>query len=222
MSEESSRREATTENTYTDLGADTPEGYAIAQSSRTLARQVVGNRRVEDRIRQRCAIAVGDFVMADLMCFIGDPVYAGLAALEAKAPVITDIRMVQTGVLKKGHECEVLCALDFGADIASDRGITRTSAGFYALQDLIPGSVVVIGNAPSALLTVCDLVDSGIRPSLVIGTPVGFVNAAESKTRLRHTEVSSLSNRGTRGGTPVAVACLNELITIHWERNSRS
>jgi len=80
----------------------------------------------------------------------------------------------------------------------------------------------VIGNAPSALLAVCDMVRHGIRPALVIGTPVGFVNAAESKEVLRTLPVPSVSNEGTRGGTPVAVAAMNECITIHAEETTHA
>lgn len=76
---------------------------------------------------------------------------------------------------------------------------------------------MVIGNAPSALITVCSFVDEGIIPALIIGTPVGFVNAAESKELLRTKTVPSVSNDGTRGGTPVAVASLNEIITMFTE-----
>ncbi len=218
MSEESSRRGDTTGNTYTDLGAVTPEAYAIAEKSRLLARSTVGNRTPEDRIRQRCSVAVGDFAMADLMRFAHDPVAAGVAALAGKAPIVTDIRMVQVGILKKGHESPVICALDYGEDLAHERGITRTSAGFLALRERLPGAIVVIGNAPSALLSVCAMVREGVRPALIIGTPVGFVNAAESKEELRTLDIPSVSNEGTRGGTPVAVAALNEIITISVER----
>jgi precorrin-8X/cobalt-precorrin-8 methylmutase len=207
-----------TENTYIDPGADTKEGYQISVTSRSLARQVVGNATPEDRIRQRCAIAVGDFVMADLMAFRHDPVAAGLGALAAGAPVITDIRMVQTGVRKKEHHSEVLCALDYGAEISREHGITRTSAGFQALRETVEGAIIVIGNAPSALLTVCRMVDEGVRPALVVGTPVGFVNAKESKELLRNRDVPSISNVGTRGGTPPAVASLNEIITMYVEQ----
>jgi precorrin-8X/cobalt-precorrin-8 methylmutase len=96
-------------------------------------------------------------------------------------------------------------------------GITRSRAGILALADQIEGSIVVIGNSPSALFSVCDLIHSGSCPSLVIGTPVGFVKAAESKEELRTKSVPSISNEGTRGGTPVAVAAMNEIITIHAE-----
>jgi|WetSurMetagenome_2_1015567.scaffolds.fasta_scaffold06142_8 precorrin-8X/cobalt-precorrin-8 methylmutase len=217
MSKESSHRGDTTASTYIDPGADTKEGYAISKKSRTLARSVVGNATVEDRVRQRCSVAVGDFAMAGLMRFSNDPVPAALAALGAHAPIITDIRMVQTGIQKKGHTSTVLCALDFGADIANEKEITRSSAGFLALRERLPGSIVVIGNAPSALISLCSMIREGIRPAIVIGAPVGFVNAAESKELLRTVDIPSISTEGTRGGTPVAVAAINECITLFIE-----
>jgi len=217
MSKESSRHAATTKSTYIDVGADTKEGYAISQKSRALAREAIGNNTPEDRIRQRCSIAVGDFALADLMRFEHNPVKAVLEALRNRAPIITDIRMVQVGIQKKGHASEVICALDFGADIAKEREITRSSAGFLALKERLPGSIVVIGNAPSALLSVCAMVKDGVRPAAIIGAPVGFVNAAESKEVLRTIDIPSVSTEGTRGGTPVAVAALNECITMYIE-----
>jgi len=203
---------------YTDLGAQTPEAYAISKRSRMLARSVVGNASDEDRIRQRCSVAVGDFSFAGTMRFCNDPVPPALAALGACARIITDIRMVQVGIQKKGHSSEIICALDHGHVIAREQGITRSSAGFIGLSEQIPGAVVVIGNAPSALLTVCRLIREGILPAVVIGTPVGFVNAAESKAALRELSVPSISNEGTRGGTPVAVAAMNEIITMYAEK----
>ena len=219
MSKELSRHGDTTTNTYIDPGAETKEAYEISKKSRTLARTMVGNANDEDRVRQRCSIAVGDFGMADLMRFQRDPVPAALTALEQGAPIITDIRMVEVGIQKKGHTNEVLCALDFGAEIAQEREITRSSAGFLALREKLSGSIVVIGNAPSALISLCGMVKEGIRPAVIIGAPVGFVNAAESKELLRTMDVPSISTEGTRGGTPVAVAAMNECITIYIERH---
>ena len=217
MSEESSPRGDITENMPIEPGAATREARSIAARSRALSRKVIGDESPEDRIRQRCAVAVGDFAMAGLLRFCNGPVSAGKVALDKKAPIITDIRMVSTGVLKRGHESRILCALDYGGPVAEREGITRTSAGIRALADEIPGSIVLIGNAPSALLALCRLMDEGIKPALVIGTPVGFVNAAESKEHLRTYEVPSVSTEGTRGGTPVAVAVMNELIIMHTE-----
>ncbi len=214
MAKESSPHAGTTENTYIDLGAVTPEAFAISAKSRKLARSVIGNDSDEDRVRQRCSVAVGDFGMAELLRFLHDPIPAGVQALKGGAPIITDIRMVQVGIQKKGHQSEVICALDHGLTTAQAKGITRTSAGFLALRDTLPGSIVAIGNAPSALLTLCELIEQGIRPALVIGVPVGFVNAAESKALLRTVDIPSISTEGTRGGTPIAVAAINEIITI--------
>jgi precorrin-8X/cobalt-precorrin-8 methylmutase len=222
MSKESSRHGDTTGSTYTDLGAETREAYEISKKSRMLARSAIGNRSPEDRIRQRCSIAVGDFSMAPLMRFCHDPVDAARAALAKNAPIITDIRMVQVGIQKKGHGSDVICALDYGTDLAREREITRTSAGFLSLEDRITDSIIVIGNAPSALLVVIDMVRRGILPSVIIGTPVGFVNAAESKELLRTLPVPSVSNIGTRGGTPVAVAAINECITIYSEETTHA
>jgi precorrin-8X/cobalt-precorrin-8 methylmutase len=219
MSKELLRHGDITTNTYIDPGAETKEAYEISKKSRTLARTMVGNENDDDRVRQRCSIAVGDFGMADLMRFQRDPIAAALAALELNAPIIADIRMVQVGIQKKGHASEVLCALDFGAGIAQERGITRSSAGFLTLREKLAGSIIVIGNAPSALLSLCEMIKEGIRPAVIIGAPVGFVNAAESKELLRTIDVPSISTEGTRGGTPVAVAAMNECITIFIERH---
>jgi len=156
--------------------------------------------------------------MAGLLRFAHDPVAAGLSALGRSAPLIADIRMVQVGIQKKGHGSRVICALDH-AGKAHAEGITRTRAGILALRDEIDGAIVVIGNAPSALLSLCDLIEEGCRPALVVGTPVGFVNAAESKERLRSLPVPSITNVGTRGGTPVAVAAINEIITMFAENH---
>jgi precorrin-8X/cobalt-precorrin-8 methylmutase len=158
--------------------------------------------------------------MADLLRFNADPVPATLRALKSNAPIITDIRMVQVGIQKKGHGSEILCALDFGGEIAQERGITRSSAGFLALRDRLAGSIIVIGNAPSGLLTVCEMIKDDCRPAIVIGTPVGFVNAAESKAVLRTLDIPSISTEGTRGGTPVAVASINEIITMLIEESA--
>jgi precorrin-8X/cobalt-precorrin-8 methylmutase len=217
MSKESLRHGDTSANTYIDPGAETKEAYEISKKSRTLARTMVGNANDEDRIRQRCSVAVGDFGMADLLRFCNDPVPAALLALRQGSPIVTDIRMVQVGIQKKGHRSDIICALDFGTEIARERGITRSSAGFIALKTKLAGSIVVIGNAPSALLSLCTMIQEGVCPAVVIGAPVGFVNAAESKELLRTTKVPSISTEGTRGGTPVAVAAINECITIFLE-----
>ena len=201
---------------YTDIGASTPEAMKISRKSRELISSMIGDRNLEDRITQRCVIATGDPSVAKIMRFQNDPAQAGLKALERGAPIYVDIKMVQAGVLKKGHSSPIEAFIDRGDELAASLGITRTSAGVLALQEKLSGSIVVIGNAPSALLTLCELMQSGrVLPDLVVGVPVGFVNALESKERLREISVPSISTAGTRGGTPIAVAAINEIINTY-------
>ncbi len=198
----------------TDFGALTKEAREISEQSRSIVRSIVKGDTPEDRIRQRCVMATGDPAFADLMRFNNDPVNAGILAVKKGAMIFTDIKMVQVGITKQGHNCDVRCALDAGNEIAERTGATRTSAGFMALESELPGAIIVIGNAPSAALTICDLIERGLKPALLVATPVGFVNAAESKENVRSLKVPSITCVGTRGGTPVAVAVVNELVEI--------
>lgn len=204
-----------------DLGAQTDEAKSIYMQSRNLAKQIIGDNTLEDRIRQRTMVAVGDLSMAYLMQFTDDALNAGVEALKKGAPIFVDINMVKYGITKMGHKSDVICVMDEDKDatIAKKYGITRTAAGFLACRNKLQGSIVVIGNAPSAALAVCRMVEHGIKPALIIATPVGFVNAAESKEVVRNTDIPSITCVGTRGGTPIAVACVNELVAIAAENN---
>lgn len=204
---------------YTDIGATTAEAMEISRKSRGLISELVGDETPEDRIKQRCVIATGDPSVAEILSFLHGPVEAGLKALEAGAKILVDIKMVEAGIVKKGHRSEIATFIGKGDDIAVSKGITRTSAGVMSMQEELNGSIAVIGNAPSALLALCDIMESKrATPALVIGVPVGFVNAAESKERLRTIAVPSISTVGTRGGTPIAVAAVNEIINMHARR----
>ncbi len=198
----------------TSFGALTKEAREISERSRAIVRSIVKGDAPEDRIRQRCVIATGDPSFAELMRFNNGAIEAGIKAIKRGATIFTDIKMAQVGITKRGHNCEVRCVLDAGGESAEKTGATRTSAGFAALEKGLEGSMIVIGNAPSAALTVCSMIERGLKPALVVATPVGFVNAAESKERVRALDVPSITCVGTRGGTPVAVAVVNELVEI--------
>jgi len=200
---------------YSDIGASTPEALEISRKSRRLIAELIGDKSPEDRIKQRCVIATGDPTIAEILRFRQDPVNAGLKALEQRAKILVDIKMVEAGIIKKSHRSSIYTFIGRGDSLAKERGITRTSAGVLNCQKELPGSIVVIGNAPSALLTLCQIMEASTsRPALVVGAPVGFVNAAESKERLRSIDVPSISTEGTRGGTPIAVASMNEIINM--------
>ncbi len=198
----------------TDLGARTKEAKAISEKSRAIVRSFVKGDTPEDRIRQRCVIATGDPAFAELMRFNNEPIKAGIEAIRKGATIFTDIQMAQVGITKRGHKCEVRCVLDAGEAISEKTGTTRTSAGFMALENELEGAIIVIGNAPSAALTVCGIIEKGVKPALLVATPVGFVNAAYSKERVRELAIPSITCVGTRGGTPVAVAVVNELVEM--------
>jgi len=206
-------------DSYIDLGARTEEAYEISRRSRELARSMVGDDSVEDRVRQRVSVATGDLGFGDLMRFSGGAVECGVEAVLDGRDVVVDISMVESGVTTRGHDCSVVKALGRGDDLAEERGITRTAAGFLSLGEELNGSVVVIGNAPSGALALCELIEEDcVEPALVVATPVGFVNAKESKDIVHRLDVPSITCIGTRGGTAVAVSSTNEVVTVAYER----
>ena len=106
--------------------------------------------------------------------------------------------------------------------LAAHHGITRSAAGILALSDALNGSVVAIGNAPTALLALLDLAATrGIRPAAVVGMPVGFVAAEESKELLLAAGLPCIVIRGTRGGSPLAAATVNYLLGLAVQSRKR-
>jgi len=133
---------------------------------------------------------------------------SGISALRRGEPVVTDVVMVAAGITGR----ETLCLVsDPRAQALSDQlGITRSAAGFrIAAEEVGNGAVWVVGNAPTALF---ELLGLDVAPSLVIGLPVGFVGAAESKSALAASGLPAVANRGPKGGSAVAAAALNALI----------
>ncbi len=132
----------------------------------------------------------------------------GLGVLRRGAPIVTDVHMVAAGITAR----ETLCFVsDPRAQALSEQlGITRSAAGFrLAAEEVGGGAVWVVGNAPTALF---ELLGLDVAPDLVIGLPVGFVGAAESKSTLLASGLPAVANRGPKGGSAVAAAALNALI----------
>jgi precorrin-8X/cobalt-precorrin-8 methylmutase len=143
---------------------------------------------------------------------------AAVAALEAGAPVLCDTMMVASGVTRARlpAENDVVCTLgdERVPALAAQLGNTRTAAAMELWRDTLDGAVVVIGNAPTALFRLLEMVDAGApRPAAVIGVPVGFVGAAESKVALaRHGGgLEHIVVHGRRGGSAIAAAAVNAL-----------
>jgi len=197
------------------FGALTEEARRISERSQEIVRGIVGDESPEGKLKQRVVMATGDPAFKDLLRFTNNPIYSGVEAIKRGVSIYTDIMMVKAGISREvaAFGIEVVCWL--AQDEASlEQNQTRASTGFRKLGKKLDGSIVVIGNAPSAALTLADMVDARIIPALIIATPVGFVNAAESKENIRRLAVPSITTVGTRGGTPVAVALINALITI--------
>ena len=176
----------------------------------------------EWQVVRRVIHATADFEFARLMAFGNGGVRSGIAALMRGCPVIVDVKMVAVGLNEQrlaAYGCQVH---SFISDpdvirIATERNSTRAiesmrKAGRLGLLD---GAVIAIGNAPTALLEVLRLVrEEAARPALVIGVPVGFVSAAESKDALIASAVPFIAARGRKGGSTIAVAILHALLYL--------
>lgn len=170
---------------------------------------------------RRVIHATGDFSFADNIRFSPEAVAAGLAAIRAGRNILTDVQMAASGISKHllaHHGGEVLCRVSdpHTAELAKERGWTRSEAAMeLASQDNI--GIIAIGNAPTALIKVMAMLADkrpGFRPDLIIGVPVGFVNAAESKELLAEKNFPFITSLGRKGGTPVAVALVNALLRL--------
>ena len=146
-----------------------------------------------------------------------DGVVAGArAALDAGAPVLCDARMVASGVTRRRlpKDNDVVCTLDDPRvpALAADLGTTRTAAALELWRDRLEGAVVAIGNAPTALFHLLEMVAAGApRPAAVLGIPVGFIGAAESKEALAASDLPFLVVRGRRGGSAMTAAAVNAI-----------
>ncbi len=141
---------------------------------------------------------------------------AGAGALAAGAPILCDVNMVASGVTRSRLPADnkVICTLTDPRvpALAASLGTTRTAAAMELWHEHLDGAVVVVGNAPTALFRLFELLDAGApRPAAVIGVPVGFVGAAESKDALAATDLEHVIVRGRRGGSAMAAAAVNAL-----------
>ena len=197
------------------MGADTAEALRIAHRSKQIVGDIIADESPEGKIKQRVVMATGNPQFAELLRFCHNPIEAGIAAIRTGANLYTDINMVRVGVTRDLTRFggKAICALPKSEDVSNEE-LTRASAGLSHLGRHLKDSIVVVGNAPSAALTVAKMVREGIRPALLVATPVGFVNAAESKEQVRKLKIPSITTVGTQGGTPVAVAIVNELISM--------
>lgn len=177
----------------------------------------------EWRVARRLIHTTADLHIADTLAFRCDPVAAGLRALQGGAPIFCDSKMIRAGLsmarlqkFNSGYGPDRLyCYID-DPDVAARsqaEGCTRALCSAEKARPVLPGAIVLIGNAPLALARVARYVlEENVRPALIVGMPVGFVNVVESKQFLGRCDVPHIVLEGRRGGSALAVAALHAVM----------
>lgn len=200
------------------MGASTKQGLDIANKSREIIRNLIGDdvkdlNSAERDIVERIVHSTADPEYAKLVKISPDFVDAAMASLKNKETILTDINMVKYGITR--YEGEVKCYIKNKEviKIAKENQITRAAAAMrYAVNNGFEG-IVVSGNAPTAVFEAMDLYEKGeMNLKAIVGVPVGFVGAADSKKALHNSNIPNIIVEGPKGGTPIAVACVNSLI----------
>ncbi len=186
------------------------ESYRIMRSEVDLSRWNDTDRAVVERIIHSSA----DLDYANMTVVGRNAGSAGLRAFRAGAPIVVDVNMVKMGITSRSADCY----LDDIAKPSPHPLLTRSALAMRRGIELHPdGAIFVVGNAPTALFELLAQVAAGtVRPAMVIGLPVGFVGAAESKEALRQSSIAdiSVSNIGRKGGSAVAAGAVNALIRL--------
>jgi precorrin-8X/cobalt-precorrin-8 methylmutase len=213
----------------TDMRQMTALGRGIEDESFAIIDAEAGPHsfpRDEWQVVRRVIHATADFEFLELMRFGGAAVHAGIAALSRGCPVVVDVKMIAAGLNEErlaSYGCRVHSFISDADVIERARAANSTRAiesmrKAHALG-LLDGAVVAIGNAPTALIEVARLVrEDRARPGLVIGVPVGFVSAAESKEAMVDCGAPFIVARGRKGGSPIAVAIIHALLALSVEQ----
>ena len=170
---------------------------------------------------KRVIHTTADFDYAKNLRFTPGAVKAAVRALQRGAVIVTDTNMALAGISRPGLAklgCEAVCYMadPAVAEAAKQAGTTRAVAAMHRAAWEHPGAILAVGNAPTALLTIAEEIEAGLRPALVIGVPVGFVNVVESKETLfaicEQHGVPAIAAMGRKGGSNVAAAICNALV----------
>ena len=196
----------------------------IEKRSFAIITELLGDRRLDpenELVIKRVIHTTADFDYARNLRFTPGAVTAGVAALRAGTPIVTDTNMALAGITRPGLAKVGSTALCYMADpevaaAAKTAGTTRAVASMHRAAQEHPGAILAVGNAPTALLTIAEEIAAGLRPALVIGVPVGFVNVVESKEILfaacEAHGVPAIAAMGRKGGSNVAAAICNALV----------
>jgi precorrin-8X/cobalt-precorrin-8 methylmutase len=208
-----------------DMRQMTGRGRAIEDESFTIIDREVGEHGLaapEWQVVRRVIHATADFEFRDLMALSPGAVTSGIEALRRGCPIVVDVKMIAVGLSAErlaAHGSTLHCFISDDDVIATAKRRDSTRA-IEAIRKahragLLDGAIVAIGNAPTALLELLRLAhEEGARPALVVGVPVGFVSAAESKAALIESHLPFIASRGRKGGSTIAVAIVHALLYL--------
>lgn len=212
-----------------DMRQMTSLGRTIEDGSFAIIDQEAGSHQFtssEWQVVRRVIHATADFEFKELIRFQGDAVKSGIAALRSGCPVIVDVKMIIAGLNEERLNAYGCKAQSFISDddVIQTAKLTNSTRAIEAMRKahrmgLLNGSIVAIGNAPTALLETVRLVrEEGAAPALIIGVPVGFVSAAESKDAVSAVPSPAIVSTGRKGGSPIAVAIIHALLLLSVEK----
>lgn len=193
----------------------------IERRSFEIITEELGDRKLDpdkELIIKRCIHTSADFDYADNLCFSEGAVEKALAALRDGACIVTDTQMGRSGINKRalarlGGEAYCFMSDEDVAAAAKKNGTTRAVASMDKAAELDKKLIIAVGNAPTALVRLYELIKEGrIRPALIIGVPVGFVNVVQSKELIMQTDVPYIVARGRKGGSNIAACICNALL----------
>lgn len=199
--------------------------HPIMEQSFAVIDQEIGPHPFEPHeyaIVRRVIHTTADFEFKQLIRFSPGAIAAAIAALQQQVPIVTDVTMVKQGIINlvaQTFNNPVISAVEQAETAAP--GKTRTETGLLTCLEQYPQAIYAIGNAPTALLALCQTLQArstAPRPTLVIGAPVGFISVIESKVALAQTSLPQIRVEGRKGGSPVAAAIVNALLVLAWEQ----
>ena len=193
----------------------------IERRSFGIITQELGDRKIDpefELVVKRVIHTTADFDYYDNLCFSEHAVLRMMDAIRAGCDVITDTTMAQSGINKKilaqfGGQARCFIGDEDVAEEAKARGVTRSLVSMEKAARLNKPLIFAIGNAPTALFSICDLMRAGkLAPEMIIGVPVGFVNVVEAKEEVMRTAQHYIVARGRKGGSNVAAAIVNAVL----------
>lgn len=193
----------------------------IEKRSFEIITELLGDKPIEkenELVIKRVIHTSADFDYADNLCFSEHAVAKGIEALRGGCDIVTDTQMAKSGINKTilaslGGQVHCFMSDEDVAAEAKERGITRAIVSMERASRLSKPCIFAIGNAPTALISLKEQIDAGVlKPALIIGVPVGFVNVVESKELIMEAPVPYIVARGRKGGSNVAAAICNALL----------